>query len=187
MTTINADGSVTTINADGSETTVYTDGTIVTVNVDGTVTIISPEGVETNMSSSDYFGITEEYIDQDKVSLGKKLLVVENEAFSKLSISLDSLPEVRNEDIADTFRADTGLYWTLTSEAAMKHPPLSYVLLGDSQTIGVTLNQESGKTIGLEEPLTTFSILGSNNVFPNDGVWKVFVKGGNYYKNDIKE
>jgi len=186
-TTVNADGSVTTINADGSETTVYTDGTIVTVNVDGTVTIISPEGVETNMSSSDYFGVTEDYVDQDKVSLGKKLSAVENEAFSKLSISLDSLPEVRNEDIADTFRADTGLYWTLTSEAAMKHPPLSYVLLGDEANIGVTLNQESGKTIGLEETYTSFTILGSNNVFPNDGVWKVFIEGGDYYKGDVKE
>ena len=186
-TTVNADGSITTINADGSETTVYTDGTIVTVNVDGTVTIISPEGVETNMSSSDYFGVTEDYVDQDKVSLGKKLSVVENEAFSKLSISLDSLPEVRNEDIADTFRADTGLYWTLTSEAAMKHPPLSYVLLGDEANIGVTLNQESGKTIGLEETHTSFTILGSNIVFPNDGVWKVFIEGGDYYKGDVKE
>lgn len=191
-TTVNADGSVTTVNADGSETTVYIDGTIVTVNVDGTVTIISPDGIETNMSSSDYFGVTEDYVDQDKVSLGKKLLAVENEAFSKLSVSLDSLPEVRNEDIADTFRADTGLYWTLTSEAAMKHPILSYVLLGDPTNTGVTLDQESGKTIGLEETHISLSMIGNSmigndNVFPNDGVWKVFLEGGDYYKGDVKE
>jgi|TARA_R110000824_G_scaffold78896_1_gene198868 hypothetical protein len=186
-TTVNADGSVTTINADGSTTTVYIDGTIVTVNVDETVTIISPDGVETNMSSSDYFGVTEEYVDQDKVSLGKKLLAVENEAFSKLSVSLDSLPEVRNEDIADTFRADTGLYWTFTEEAAMRHPALSYVLLGDPTNTGVTLDQESGKTIGLEETHISLSMIGNDNVFPNDGVWKVFLEGGDYYKGDVKE
>ena len=70
----------------------------------------------------------EEYVEQNKVSLGKTLLAVESGFFLEDTISQVVLSKVnehyletRPQDISDTLRADCNRYWTLDENGNMKY------------------------------------------------------------------
>ena len=67
----------------------------------------------------------EEYVEQNKVSLGKTLLAVESGFFLSDTLSpaiskvSPNLLETRPQDISDTLRADSSRYWTLDENGNM--------------------------------------------------------------------
>ena len=69
----------------------------------------------------------EEYVEQNKVSLGKTLLAVESGFFLSDTLSpaiskvSPNLLETRPQDISDTLRADSSRYWTLDENGNMKY------------------------------------------------------------------
>ena len=118
----------------------------------------------------------EPFTEEDEVSIGKKLLAVENTSFSPASPYVDELPEVRNTDILDTLRADAGLYWYLSDDEKMVHPILGYVTVqefvpysGPSETI-------TG-SIGLTSTNRNVTIIGHSGYFSSKEKWDAIVNG----------
>ena len=114
----------------------------------------------------------EPYVEQDEVSLGKKLLAVENTSFSPSTPFVDVLPEVRNSDISDTFRADAGLYWYLSDDGNMIHPILGYIIMSESEASSFVTG-----TIGMSETKSKIDIVGHSNYFDSTEQWDAIVDG----------
>ena len=83
----------------------------------------------------------EPYVEQDEVSIGKTLLAVESTCFSPSTPFVDVLPEVRNSDISDTFRADAGLYWYLSDDQKMSHPVMGYIIMVESEVVSSNIGK----------------------------------------------
>jgi len=114
----------------------------------------------------------EPYVEQDNVSLGKKLLVVENTSFSPPTPFVDTLPEIRNSDISDTFRADAGLYWYLSDDGKMAHPTLGYIIMSESEDEASLTG-----TIGMSKTESKINIIGNSNYFTSTEQWDAIVNG----------
>lgn len=112
----------------------------------------------------------EPYVEQDEVSLGKKLIAVENTSFSLSTPFVDVLPEVRNSDILDTLRADAGLYWYLSDEGKMVHPVLGYILPSEVNAVSSPHGM-----IGMSSVSSSIKIVGSNTYF--SGSWDEVIEG----------
>ena len=115
----------------------------------------------------------EPYVEQDEVSIGKKLLSVENTSFSPSTPFVDVLPVVRNADISDTFRADAGLYWYLSDEQKMVHPVMGYIIMVESEQ---AVSSNMGK-IGLTRTQSKIDIIGHNSYFTSTEQWDAIVDG----------
>jgi hypothetical protein len=115
---------------------------------------------------------SEPYVEQDEVSLGKKLLAVENDSFSPSTPFVDVLPEVRNSDISDTFRADAGLYWYLSGDGKMVHPTLGYIIMSESEDEASLTG-----TIGMSKTESKIDIIGNSNYFTSTEQWDAVVDG----------
>jgi hypothetical protein len=148
----------------------------------------------------------EAYVEQDEVSLGKKLLAVEsgfflsdtlNPIISDISTSTEDLLKTRPQDISDSFRAESNRYWTLDEDGNMKYmntnindwaenvniisptPPFKF--------IAHTIAADGETELGLPIYLGSYTIMANSLRIPNDGVWKAIVEGGIYLKNGEEE
>ena len=147
----------------------------------------------------------EEYVEQNKVSLGKTLLAVESGFFLEDTISQVVLSKVnehyletRPQDISDTLRADCNRYWTLDENGNMK-----YMNVDVGQTLSENVNiefptppfwmarytnrtTEVGTTdLGLpiieeEYVITEWNLVDAESQSPvvQSAVWNVFIEGG---------
>ena len=146
----------------------------------------------------------EPYVEQDKVSLGKKLLAVEsgfflsdtlNPTFSSAlsSTSVEGILETRPQDISDTLRADSNRYWTLDQDGNMKYMNVD---VGQKITRNVNIEfptppfwmarytsrtEEVGTTeLGLPIIKEYYAIAARESHISDSGVWATFVEGGDY-------
>jgi hypothetical protein len=160
-------------------------------------------GDETGVGEDVY---VEEYVEQDEVSLGKKLLAVEsgfflsdtlNPIISDISTSTEDLLKTRPQDISDSFRAESNRYWTLDEDGNMKYmntnindwaenvniisptPPFKF--------IAHTIAADGETELGLPIYSGSYTIMANSLRIPNDGVWKAIVEGGIYLKNGEEE
>jgi hypothetical protein len=114
----------------------------------------------------------EPYVEQDEVSIGKKLLAVESICFSPSTPFVDVLPVVRNADISDTFRADAGLYWYLSDEQKMVHPVMGYIIMVESEAVSSNIGK-----IGMSKTQSKIDIIGHNSYFTSTEQWDAVVDG----------
>lgn len=114
----------------------------------------------------------EPYVEQDEVSIGKTLLAVESTCFSPSTPFVDVLPEVRNSDISDTFRADAGLYWYLSDEQKMSHPVMGYIIMVESEVVSSNIGK-----IGMSKTQSKIDIIGHNSYFTSTEQWDAVVDG----------
>ena len=138
----------------------------------------------------------EEYVEQNKVSLGKTLLAVESGFFLSDTLSpaiskvSPNLLETRPQDISDTLRADSSRYWTLDENGNMKYmntnmygfvgnvnpdsPPPTFLLarkpavLREYTPLGLDVNEA--------EYVIVAAIQGESVIF-DAALWKAFVDG----------
>ena len=148
----------------------------------------------------------EEYVEQNKVSLGKTLLAVESGFFLEDTISQVVLSKVderyletRPQDISDTLRADCNRYWTLDENGNMK-----YMNVDVGKTLSENVNIEfptppfwmaryTSRTKELEERtklglpiieeeyvITEWNLVDAQGQAPvvQSAVWNVFIEGG---------
>jgi hypothetical protein len=137
---------------------------------------------------------TEEYVEQNKVSLGKTLLAVESGFFLSdtlspvISKANVNLLETRPPDVADTFRADSNRYWTLDENGNMKYmnaniygfvgnknrasPPPTFILAPGAATV------IESTPLGLDCVEVKYAIIANagDDVF-DAALWKAFVDG----------
>jgi hypothetical protein len=114
----------------------------------------------------------EPYVEQDEVSIGKTLLAVESTCFSPSTPFVDVLPEVRNSDISDTFRADAGLYWYLSDEQKMIHLDEGYISMVESEVVSSNIGK-----IGMSKTQSKIDIIGHNSYFTSTEQWDAIVDG----------
>ena len=165
-------------------------------------------GIDAIISTGSFEGAvvtTEEYVEQNKVSLGKTLLAVEsgfflsdtlNPTFSSAlssTSSVEGILETRPQDITDTLRADSNRYWTLDQDGNMK-----YMNVDVGQEITGNVNnkfptppfwmarytsrtEEVGTTeLGLPIIKEYYAIAARKSHISDSGVWATFVEGGEY-------
>ncbi len=114
----------------------------------------------------------EPYVEQDEMSIGKTLLAVESTCFSPSTPFVDVLPEVRNSDISDTFRADAGLYWYLSDDQKMSHPVMGYIIMVESEVVSSNIGK-----IGMSKTQSKIDIIGHNSYFTSTEQWDAIVDG----------
>tara|TARA_R110000803_G_scaffold59489_1_gene118101 strand:+ start:846 stop:2354 length:1509 start_codon:yes stop_codon:yes gene_type:complete len=143
---------------------------------------------------------TEEYVEQNKVSLGKTLLAVESGFFLEDTTSQAVLSKVderyletRPQDISDTLRADSNRYWTLDQDGNMKYMNVD---VGQTLTPNVNIGfptppfwmarytsrtEEVGTTeLGLPIIKEEYVITEWADSFGDILLWMAFVGGGEY-------
>jgi len=154
-------------------------------------------GIDAIISTGSFEGAvvtTEEYVEQNKVSLGKTLLAVESGFFLSdtlspvISKANVNLLETRPPDVADTFRADSNRYWTLDENGNMKYmntniygfvanensdsPPPTFMLWYGAETL------IESTPLGLDCVEVEYTIIANagDDVF-DTALWKAFVDG----------
>ena len=151
-----------------------------------------PPGTDDSVTPGDST-TPEEYVEQDSVTLGKKLLAVESGFFLSDTISPpvlfnENLLATRPQDIEDSFRADSNRYWTLDENGNMKYmntnlygyndnvnaisPPPPFQLIGHTTT-----ETDLTSSLGFQTKQAECTIWANNNCIPNTALWGAFIDG----------